>query len=401
VNTDSKTLKIAALFENAFPVSGAGSNRLLSIAKGICESGHKVTVYCVRPSERIPNIVNKDVKGIYDGVEYLYPANTTIWPESKIGRLRISLVSVLMTWRILSHSNKREKYDVILSYSYDIFQNTVFWLFSKFHRIKFAYLVDEFPYTVLTPSRHNFLFKWYEVKIMYKFFDIIFPMTMPLYNYISDKKRRDAKIEIIPMTVEPERFEYVTTKNVALEPYFAYAGFFGGDKDGVNILIEAFAKVVKNHKRLLLYVIGYGRQEDQDKLNQIVKINQVETQVIFTGKIHRDEIPKYLCNALGLVLARPDNVQAKGGFPTKLGEYLATGRPVIVTKVGEIPAYLTDNENAFLAEPGSVDSFAQKMVEVIENPAKANQVGLNGRKFVYDVFNYKVQSNRIIQFLKN
>ena len=48
-----------------------------------------------------------------------------------------------------------------------------------------------------------------------------------------------------------------------------------------------------------------------------------------------------------LVLARPDNIQAKGGFPTKLGEYLATGNPVVVTKVGEIPNYLIDGVNAF------------------------------------------------------
>ena len=50
-------------------------------------------------------------------------------------------------------------------------------------------------------------------------------------------------------------------------------------------------------------------------------------------------------------MARPDSRQARGGFPTKLGEYLATGKPVCVTKVGEITVYLEDNVSAFLAEP--------------------------------------------------
>ena len=64
-------------------------------------------------------------------------------------------------------------------------------------------------------------------------------------------------------------------------------------------------------------------------------------------------MPKYLCNAKLLALARPDSIQAQGGFPTKLGEYLATGRPVVVTKVGEIPDYLEDGVNAFLSDINS------------------------------------------------
>ncbi len=58
----------------------------------------------------------------------------------------------------------------------------------------------------------------------------------------------------------------------------------------------------------------------------------------------------------------PDSKQAQGGFPTKLGEYLATGNPVCATTVGEIPDYLVDGESVYFAVPGSVDSFADAML---------------------------------------
>jgi glycosyltransferase involved in cell wall biosynthesis len=102
-----------------------------------------------------------------------------------------------------------------------------------------------------------------------------------------------------------------------------------------------------------------------------------------------------------LALARPRSLQAQGGFPTKLGEYLATGNPVVVTKVGDIPLYLTDNETAFLAEPNDVDSFAKKIEFVLSNPDIAMKVGEAGKRLTQEVFNYKYQANNIVEFISS
>ena len=100
------------------------------------------------------------------------------------------------------------------------------------------------------------------------------------------------------------------------------------------------------------------------KLKELcIKLNIMD-EVIFTGKIQKDLMPDYLCNANVLCLARPNNIQAQGGFPTKLGKSLATGNPVVVTKVGEIPDYL-DEQSAYLACPGSVDDFANNLKKAL------------------------------------
>lgn len=107
-------------------------------------------------------------------------------------------------------------------------------------------------------------------------------------------------------------------------------------------------------------------------------------------------MPSYLLNAQLLLLARPANIQAKGGFPTKLGEYLTTGRPVVITKVGEIPDYLTDGENAFMAEPDNPLSFALKVEEALTDTENARAIGLNGKKLAVTIFNYKTQGLEMI-----
>jgi len=67
---------------------------------------------------------------------------------------------------------------------------------------------------------------------------------------------------------------------------------------------------------------------------------------------------------------------------------LASGKPVIITKVGDIPLYLKDNINAYLAEPDNIESFSQKLRECLNNPKQAQKIGLEGQKLAYNEFNY-------------
>jgi len=65
----------------------------------------------------------------------------------------------------------------------------------------------------------------------------------------------------------------------------------------------------------------------------------------------------------------------KHGFPTKLGEYLASGNPTLVIGVGEIQDYLTDNLDCYIAVPGDILSLKNKLLEIIKNYPKAKKVG--------------------------
>ena len=80
--------------------------------------------------------------------------------------------------------------------------------------------------------------------------------------------------------------------------------------------------------------------------------------MVFTDSVSPTTIPQYFMDAEMLVLARPDNIQAKYGFPTKLGEYLLSGRPVVLTDVGNITDFLKDGVSAFIAKPGDIDCVA-------------------------------------------
>ena len=126
----------------------------------------------------------------------------------------------------------------------------------------------------------------------------------------------------------------------------------------------------------------------------------LQNKVFWKGEFSREKIPQIIKNANLLVLPRPDSKQAQGGFPTKLGEYLATSNPVCATTVGEIPNYLTDEKSVFFAEPGSIDSFANAMQKALNNQEAAKLIGKMGCEVAKTSFNKDIQSAILYNFLK-
>lgn len=106
-----------------------------------------------------------------------------------------------------------------------------------------------------------------------------------------------------------------------------------------------------------------------------------------------------LCNARLFVFSRPSSLQAQFGFSTKLGEYLATGKPVIVSNVGEVSKYLTDGINAFFCK-SDPESIALKIDEIQENYAQALRIGEEGRNKAMLCFNNKSEVRKLIEFVR-
>jgi glycosyltransferase involved in cell wall biosynthesis len=204
------------------------------------------------------------------------------------------------------------------------------------------------------------------------------------------------------MTVDLRRFDMKqsnkTENKELLKPYIIFIGVMNNAKDGIDILIDAFATIAFDYPELFLYLFGFYHYDTPGHLKQINELG-LGNRIFYKGEVGRDEIPGILINAELLALPRPDSKQAQGGFPTKLGEYLAIGKPVCVTKVGEIPDYLEDEVSAFMAEPGSVDSFADAMRRTLSDPELAKKVGANGRKIAEQHFNMDIQAVRLYSFL--
>jgi glycosyltransferase involved in cell wall biosynthesis len=225
-------------------------------------------------------------------------------------------------------------------------------------------------------------------------------MTKTLMTLYEKFSLPDTKLLQLPMTVDLDRFNHELAVLADFQqPYIAFVGVMNDAKDGVNILIEAFAEIHKQFPKHKLYLIGAWNY-DTPNHQKLIQEYHLQDKVYWKGEYSRDKIPQIIKNACILALPRPDSKQAQGGFPTKLGEYLATANPVCATTVGEIPDYLVDGESVFFAEPGSVASFAKAMQRALNDLEEAKRIGENGRGVAETNFNKDIQSNLLYNFLK-
>ena len=203
------------------------------------------------------------------------------------------------------------------------------------------------------------------------------------------------------MIVDSARFENLE-KAPSSNQYIAYCGAATNNKDGVDELIKAFSVFSKKHKDIFLYIIGVPPKEGEKGNNrELARMLEVEEKIVFTGVVPSSKVPQILKNAIALALDRPDSQQAKYGFPTKLGEYLLTGNPVVITKVGDIPSFLKDGESACMAPPNNPYAFAEKLCWIVENPAEAERVGINGKEVVLKCFNAETETQKLIKVIQN
>jgi glycosyltransferase involved in cell wall biosynthesis len=256
-------------------------------------------------------------------------------------------------------------------------------------------------------NKGNFLQRWkadrreqyFNAKAFYAY-DGIAWMTKTLLNHYSKFPHPHPAFLHLPMTVDLDRFSKETSQpEEFIKPYIAFVGVMDDAKDGANILIEAFANICSQFPNYRLYLIGSWNYDTPNHL-KLIKKHDLMNKVFWMKEYPRDSIPSILKNASLLVLPRPASKQAQGGFPTKLGEYLATGNPVCATTVGEIPDYLVDGESVYFAEPGSVESFAHAMQRALSNPDESKRIGMNGRKVAEKYFNKDIQAKILFDFLK-
>jgi glycosyltransferase involved in cell wall biosynthesis len=392
-------MKVVFLRAYDFPLGGAPQNRLLGICRGLINEGIEVEVHQYGPS-KLGLPLNLLPQQTYKSVQIFNHAWRWSPAKNKLHQVFGLLIGYLSTITALIKSHRHSHIDFIFINAEINSYLLPFFILSRLFGAKLGRDLNEYPRFILNPGAYRNLNVKYKMHTNYKWFDVLFIITGFLRDYYLKLAKKNVKVLLLPMTVDIDRFPKPAESFIESD-YITYCGDVSQSKDGVITLIESFALLKDEYPDLKLKLIGSNKDKDyMEILKQKIAQSGVTERVVFTGFVNPENIPDELYKSRLLVLSRPANIQAKGGFPTKLGEYLATGIPVVVTSVGELPMYLKDEENAFMAEPDNVVSFADAMKRSLKNIPLSKSVGHNGRETALKHFSHIEQGKLISAFLK-
>jgi len=223
------------------------------------------------------------------------------------------------------------------------------------------------------------------------------PVAEPARNFLNQNFHPDEKkIVVIPLGISTKRFfpsTYMreTTRRELLinkdECLLITTGKFDDSKD-LDILIKAFANVVRNKEKNKLLIIGNGSDQYMKKINDIVNEEKISDLIIFKDFVKNSDLPRYY-NAADIGIWPGDHT-------ISAVESLAVGLPIIVPQEDLSYKILFDNDAALHFERKNVESLSNSIQFLISNPDKKNTIIENALSLAMNQLSWKTIAKETI-----
>nr|MDQ3818830.1 glycosyltransferase family 4 protein [Acidobacteriota bacterium] len=196
----------------------------------------------------------------------------------------------------------------------------------------------------------------------------------------------DEKIVVNPNGVDADRFRpniggERVRRELQVEADETLVGFVGtfGPWHGVLALAEAI-KLLPERARVRFLMVGSGslRSEVERTLREAGALERV----ILTGSVEHERVPALLdaCDVLVSPHVPLEDGSEFFGSPTKLFEYMAMGRGIVASRLGQIGDVLKHEETALLVEPGNVRELSEAIMRLANSPDLRERLGAAARR---------------------
>lgn len=147
-----------------------------------------------------------------------------------------------------------------------------------------------------------------------------------------------------------------------------------------RLFLEAAFQVLNLEKFTRFVIVGDGplRVEVENYARKL----GISEQVIFTG--WRRDLPRIYVD-LNVLVVSSDNE----GTPVSAIEAMASGVPVIGTRVGGLPDIIAEGENGYLVPPRDPEALAKAVLHLLQDPELAYRMGQTGRAMAKQKFDIR------------
>lgn len=387
-----------------FPFGGAPANYLRNFALSIAlQEGQKVDV--ILPTGNYygnSSDLNISKTGSVENVTYRHLCYVK-HPKNYFGKLLDNICGYLLPVAYFIKERIRNKVEVIIIYNTTFTMTLTFLLIKFIIGKKLIIILPEYyekPANKYSLARLKWLNFYFGISYLVQYADKFIVLSDFLKNYLMSKNICEENILVLPNITDPEIFKLQNVKeHIKGKITIGYSGT-PTRKDGVVDLIASFAVLTKKYADIHLLIIGDavggntiipGLQKNAENLG-------ISDKVTFTGLVPFKEVPQLLNSCQILALTRPSGVFAEAGFPTKLGEYFACMKPVLITSVGDIKKYFVNGVHAVIAKPEDIESIVEGFESLILNEQLRQQLAVNAYQWLQENLNYRTLSTKINNF---
>lgn len=175
---------------------------------------------------------------------------------------------------------------------------------------------------------------------------------------------------------------------------FGMVGINKDDLPDLESLFEAIASLDPQIRgKMLFLTTGNG-----SVMNERLETHGIRD--LFRHFTWVDDYGIYLCACDVMVMPMIDNERNRNRWPNKLGDFMAAGRAVITTPVGDVVHFFKENPVGYMID-GSSKSLAKQLVHCLHHREEAFVLGRNGREKSEAHLSWQVQAGKLDSFYQN
>ncbi len=398
--------KITFISYTNFPFGGAMANFSRNFVSGLLLQNYNIEVI-LPTGNYYGNKIDCDNKheGVIDGVPYKHLCFVN-HPTNYLGKIFDNICGLVLPIIYLIRKAYRKNLDIIIICDSALLKTLIFVIAKNVLRKKLVIILPEFYERPKSKFISLSIINWYSyflgIRFVVKFADGYIVLSHYMKKFLREKLNSKKDILILPNLIDPKKFERQNVK-----PFFenkVTIGYTGTPtvKDGIVDLIKSFSILHKKYMNTHLLIVGdlTNGKTIIPALKEYASNMGVLDNVSFTGLVSHNRIPDLLHSCQILALTRPNGIFAEAGFPTKLSEYFACKKPVVVTSVGDIPRYFINEVHVIMAEPEHIESIVNAFETLLKNKDIAERISLNGYNWMNQNTNYFNISPNISLFFK-
>jgi len=165
--------------------------------------------------------------------------------------------------------------------------------------------------------------------------------------------------------------------------------------DDLDLALRALLEVRQHVPEVKLVIVGTG--DGLSRLRALAADLALHDTVLFTGWIEHQHVPAYLATADIALYPYRDTLINRAKCSIKILEYMAMGKAIVTTRVGQNLEYLEHGRSGILAAPGDASAFAQALLQLLADPALARSLGQNAARRIRDQFTWSHHIHAIEQ----
>ena len=301
---------------------------------------------------------------------------------------------------------KKDAENIVYNYQHPDIRNFLFLLYAKMKgfKIVFDFVEDkqhESVHTFNDKARRNL--SLFFLKLIPAYADAVFVISTHLLSEAGKLTRNKIPVYLLPISVDFKNIDIYQKEPVNGVAKIFYGGSFA-QKDGLQYLLPAIDILKEKKYQFKLILTGKGRPEDVEKLFPKFKDNDL---IDYRGFLSTEQYFKLLSSVDICCMTRNNSAFANAGFPFKLGEFLAAGKLIIASKIGDVDKFLTHKENAYLIKPESTEDIVEGLSYYLNDLKNLSEsMGSKARAVAEKNFDANISSRFMLEkcrdlFIKN